>query len=340
MADILIEVIREYRFVWEQKTYQVGVSIGIVPITAESSSRTQLMHDADQACYAAKDLGRGRACVYSGSDSELGQRIGEKLQRKDIDDAIAGENFVLLYQPIVALDPERTRLHTRGEILLRMVDDTGKIIAPGAFLPSATRFGLMPQIDRWVIERVLTGYPHVFMQNPELVLGLNLSAPSLNDESLADFILGCFDHSVVKPEQICFEISEATLSHNFADASRLIERLRGQGCSVALDDFGTGLASFSALKTLEVDFVKIDGNLVRDINRDQVDRAMVESIHAMAGLLKIRTIAENVDDENLVASLREIGLDYAQGYYLGELVEFEQLGVDIRLHDGSVVQVN
>ncbi|MDJ0779989.1 MAG: EAL domain-containing protein [Gammaproteobacteria bacterium] len=340
VANILIDVIREYRFVWEQKTYQVGVSIGIVPITADSSSRTQLMHDADQACYAAKDLGRGRACVYSGSDDEPAQRAGDKFQRKDIDAALASESFRLLYQPIVALDPERTRLHTRGEILLRMIDDSGAVITPGAFLPLANRHGLMPQIDRWVIERVFSGYPHVFMQNPELVLSLNLSAPSLNDETLADFILQSFEQSVVKPEQICFEISEAAMSHNFASASRLIEQVRAQGCSVALDDFGSGLASFSALKNLEVDFVKIDGNLVRDIESDRVDRSMVESIHAMAQLLKIRTIAENVDDEAIVARLRKIGLDYAQGYYLGDLVELDQLGADIRSGLANEIQVN
>ena len=340
VAKILIDVVREFRFVWEQKTYQVGVSIGIVPITAESSSRTQLMHDADQACYAAKDLGRGRACVYSGNEARPDQRPGEKLQRKDIDAALASESFRLLYQPIVALDPERTRLHTRGEILLRMIDDSGAVITPGAFLPSATRYGLMPQIDRWVIERVFCGYPHVFMQNPELVLSLNLSAASLNDESLAEFILQWFDQTVVRPEQICFEISEASMSHNFASASRLIEQLRAQGCSVALDDFGSGLASFSVLKNLEVDFVKIDGNLVRDIESDRIDRSIVESIQTMAELLKIRTVAENVDDESIVARLREIGLDYAQGYYLGDLVELDQLGTDILSVTGSEIQVN
>ena len=141
VADMLINAIREYRFVWDQKTYQVGVSIGIVPIVPETTSRKQIMHDADQACYVAKDLGRGRAYTHTDVDAKRTLRLGEKLQRKDISDALASERFLLLYQPIIALDPEQTRLHTRGEILLRMLDDANNIITPGAFLPAAERFG-------------------------------------------------------------------------------------------------------------------------------------------------------------------------------------------------------
>jgi len=326
VAEMLIEVIREYRFVWDQKTYQVGVSIGIVPIVAESTSRKQIMHDADQACYVAKDLGRGRAYIHTEADEEPSQKLGEKLQRKDINDALVNQRFLLLYQPIIALDPEQTRLHTRAEILLRMLDDTDNVITPGAFLPAATRFGLMPQIDRWVIERVFTSYPHVFMQNPDLVLSLNLSAPSIADESLGEFILQMFDQTVVKPDQICFEISETTLSHNPASASQLIKCLQATGCSFALDDFGSGLASFSALKDLRMDFVKIDGNLIRDICSDEIDFAMVESINSMAHLLNIKTIAESVDSEASIEKLKSIGIDYAQGYYLGNLVQLDEIG--------------
>ena len=326
VAEMLIDVVREYRFIWDQKTYQVGVSIGIVPIVAESTSRKQLMHDADQACYVAKDLGRGRAYTHTEADSELTQRLGEKLQRKDISDALVSESFLLLYQPIIALDPEQTRLHTRAEVLLRMLDDENNVITPGAFLPAASRFGLMPQIDRWVIDRVFASYPHIFMQNPDLVLSLNLSAPSIADESLAEFIVQMFEQTVVKPHQVCFEISETTLNHNLANASRLIERLQAIGCSFAVDDFGSGLASFTVLKDLKMDFVKIDGNLIRDICIDEIDFAMVESINSMAHLLDIKTIAESVDGEAGIEKLKSIGIDYAQGYYLGNLVKLDDLG--------------
>ena len=340
VAEMLIGVVREYRFTWDQKTYQVGVSIGIVPITAESTTCKQLMHDADQACYAAKDKGRGRYHAHSKADSGLRLSPGEKLQRKDIQDSLANERFLLLYQPIIALDPEPTRLHTRAEILLRMLDEANNLITPGAFLPAAARYGLLPQIDRWVIDRVFGAYSHIFMQNPGLVLSLNLSAPSVADDTLLDFILMMFEKAVVKPQQICFEISESTLSHNLANASRLVKRLRAIGCSFALDNFGSGLASFAALKDLQLDFVKIDGNLIRDICTDEIDRTMVESINSMAHLLGIRTIAESVDGEATIEKLKSIGVDYAQGYYLGELTQLDKIGSADQDQSISEIQVN
>ncbi len=340
VADILISVVREFRFAWDKKTYQVGVSIGIVPITAESTTRKQLMHDADQACYVAKDKGRGCAHTHSEADSELTHKPGEKLQRKDISDALYSERFMLLYQPIIALDPEQTRLHSRAEVLLRMLDEDNNVIKPGAFLPAAARFGLMTQIDRWVIDRVFEAYPHIFMQNPGLVLSLNLSAPSIADDSLLEFILLMFEKTVVKPHQICFEISESTLSHNLANASRLVKELQAIGCSFALDNFGTGLASFAALKDLQLDFVKIDGHLIRDICSDEVDRTMVESINSMAHLLDIKTIAESVDGEATIEILKSIGIDYAQGYFLGDLVQLDKIGNATEDHRLSEFQVN
>ena len=335
VAEMLIDVIREYRFVWDQKIYQVGVSIGIVPINVDSTSRKQLMNDADQACYMAKDLGRGRAYVFTEVQefqAALEHRTGahgEKFKREDISEALDAERFLLLYQPIVALDADQTLLHTRAELLLRMLDADGNLVTPGAFMPAAGRYGLMPQIDRWVIERVFRTYPHVFMQNPDLVLSLNLSAASIAEEGFADYVLQMFDTSVVRPEQLCFEVAETVLSRNLADATRLISRLRDAGCSFALDDFGTGLASFAALKDLRVDFVKIDGDLIRDICSDEIDCAMVESINSMAQLLDIRTIAESVDGAAEVDKLKAIGVDYAQGYYLGELQRLDDIG-DIR----------
>jgi len=340
VAKMLIEAIREYRFVWDQKTYRVGVSIGIVSIRAESVSRKQLMHDADQACYVAKDLGRGCAYTHSEADATLASRLGEKLQRKDLDDALADERFLLLYQPIVALDSEQTLLHRRVEVLLRMLDEENQVITPGAFLPAASRFGLITQIDRWVIKRVLQAYAHVFMQNPDLVVGLNLSASSVADESLADHLAQLFGNSVVKPEQVCFEMSEASFSQNLANDSHLIERLHDMGCQVAIDNFGSGLANFSALKDLSLDFIKIDGQLIRDIGSDDVDLTMVTAINQMAHLLNIRTIAENLDNEQILARLRVMGIDYAQGFLLGDLQPLENLGSSIADYSGAEFLLN
>ena len=326
VAQMLIDAIREYRFVWDQKTYNVGVSIGIVPIRAESISLKQLMHDADQACYVAKDLGRGRSYTHNEADATLTSRLGEKLQRKDIDDALTDERFLLLCQPIISLNPDSDLPRARVEVLLRMLDDNNNVITPGAFLPAASRFGLMTQIDRWVINRVLRFYSHIFMQNPDLVVNLNLSASSIADESLADFILPLLDSTVVKPGQLCFEMSETSFNHNLANATQLIDRLQAVGCGFALDNFGSGLASFAALKDSHINFVKIDSHLIRDLCSDQVDLAMVEAIHAMARLLGIRTIAENVDSEAVIEKLNAIGIDYAQGYHLGDLLRLDDLG--------------
>jgi diguanylate cyclase (GGDEF)-like protein/PAS domain S-box-containing protein len=326
VAQILIDVIREYRFVWDDKTYQVGVSIGIVPITAESTSTAELMTHADQACYCAKDLGRGRAHVYDAKDAELAKQHGEILQISDLREALAREQFQLLYQPIISLDAAQSGMGTHAEVLLRMLDQAGNYILPGSFLPAADRFGLMQAIDRWVIGKVFKDYAHLFMQNPHLLLSLNLSANSIADDSLADYIVRMFDKSVVLPHQICFEVNETVVTNNLSNMGQLIDRLGGMGCKFALDNFGSGLSSFSFIKNLKIDYIKIDGNLVRDISEDAIDRAMVESINTMGHLLGIRTIAECADSESSIQALKSLGIDYAQGFYLGNPVSMDEFG--------------
>lgn len=323
VADVLINSIREYRFVWEDKSYQIGVSIGVVAITAEVGDKAELMGWADQACYAAKDLGRGCAYVFTEKDRHRGDQQPAVIDRGDLMLAIANEQFQLLYQPILTLDDETTGIHTRAEVLLRMLDADGEYIAAGAFIPAAIRYGLMKQIDRWVIKKLFEGYSHIFMQNPDLVLNLNLSAQSVGDDSLIDYVTHLFGKTVVSPHQICFELSETVLINNFTSAGILIEQLGKLGCAFALDDFGNGLSSFSYLKNTRVDFIKIDGTLIRDICDDKVDRSMVESINTMAHLMDIKTIAECADSEAVIQLLRELELDYAQGYYLGEPVSMD-----------------
>lgn len=323
VADALIDSIREYRFVWEDKSYQIGVSIGVVEITAEVEDKAELMSWADQACYAAKDLGRGCAYVFTEKDRRQGSQQPAAIHRSDLMQAIENEQFQLLYQPIWALDNESTGFHTRAEVLLRMLDADGGYIAAGAFIPAANRFGLMRQIDRWVIKKVFEGYSHIFMQNPGLVLNLNLSAQSVADDSLIDYVIKLFEKTVVSPHQICFEISETVLINNFTSAGILIEQLGRLGCAFALDDFGNGLSSFSYLKNIKIDFIKIDGILIRDICDDAVDRGMVDSINTMAHLMDIKTIAECADSESVIHQLKELELDYAQGYYLGEPVSMD-----------------
>ena len=326
VADILIDMIREYRFLWENKTYQVGVSIGIVQITADSTSTTELMADADLACYAAKDLGRGRAHIYDPKDAEPARQQSDFLQASDLRDAIINQQFCLLYQPIVPFNADQRQIRMRAEVLLRMIDQSGNHILPGAFLPAADRFGLTAQIDRWVIDKVFNGYAHLFMQNPNLVLNLNLSAQSVADEALGYFITQMFDKTVVSPHQICFEVNESILNNNLSAISQLTEQLRGIGCTFALDNFGSGLSNFSFLKNLKIDFIKIDGNLVRDISEDRVDHGIVESINSMAHLLGIKTIADSADGDAVMQKLKLLGIDYAQGDFLARPDLLDELG--------------
>ncbi len=320
VADILIDVIREYRFIWEDKTYQVGASIGVVAITPDIGDKTELMNRADQACYAAKDLGRGQAYVFSEKDLNRGAQGVSMIQRDDLEKAITGGRFQLLYQPILPLREVKTNLHTRAEVLLRLLGNDDVHVPPGAFIPAANRYGLMPQIDRWVIKKIFEDYAYVFIQNPDLVLSLNLAAQTMTDYSMVDYITKLFEQTVVSPHQICFEITEAVLINNFTSASVFIRQIGSYGCAITLDNFGSGLSSFSSLKNLKIDFIKIDGALIRDVLDDVVDRAMIESINNMAHLLGIKTVAEFVDSEAVIQELKKIGLDYCQGYYLSEPV--------------------
>ena len=341
VAEILIDAIREYRFIWEDKTYRIGVSIGVVAITPDVHDKTELMNQADQACYSAKDLGRGCAYIFTEKDLDRDAQQSVTMQRSDLQSAIADERFQLLYQPIVPLNDDNTGIHTRAEVLLRLLDSNEQHISPGAFIPAANRFGLMKQIDRWVVKKVFEDYSHIFMQNPDLVLNLNLSAQSVADDSLVDYINQQFEKTVISPHQICFEIAETVLINNFTNAGILVQRLGGLGCAFALDDFGSGLSSFSHFKNLKIDFIKIDGSLIRDITDDEIDYAMIESINNMGHLLGIKSIAECADSEPVIQALKKMGLDYAQGYYLGEPVSMDKFtNLKASFLNASNIQVN
>jgi diguanylate cyclase (GGDEF)-like protein/PAS domain S-box-containing protein len=324
VAEILIDSIRDYRFTWEDKTCKLGVSIGIVAITSESEEIMDLMKKADQACYAAKDLGRG--CAYVATDNAEIPNVppAEKLKREDMAYAIENGRFQLFYQPIVELNSEARSGLIRAEVLLRMIDLEGNDVKSGAFIPSAGRYGMMAQIDRWVISRLFNDYAHIFMQNPDLIMNVNLSAQAIADDMIIEFVLDQFHKNALSPKQICFEIGETTLTNHYARTSRFIGEMSQIGCSIALDDFGNGLSSFSYLKDTKVDFVKIDGALIRDVGMDIIDKAMVDSINTMCHLLGIRTIAKNTDSDLVVNTIKQLGIDYAQGYYLGNPVSMDE----------------
>jgi diguanylate cyclase (GGDEF)-like protein/PAS domain S-box-containing protein len=310
------KLISEYRFVWEGKNFSIGVSIGIVPIDRRTENLSQILSRADAACYLAKDSGRNRIHVHQPDDRELARRHGEMQWVSRIHDAFEDNRFHLVGQPIVPVQKEVDGIGL--EILLRLVNDEGHEVPPGAFLPAAERFNLAPSIDRWVIRtafRWLSRHPQLL---PRVWLfNINLSGQTVGDNTFMEMILAEAEAYDLPREKICLEITETAAVANLRQASTFITTLRKQGFRFALDDFGSGMSSFAYLKGLPVDFLKIDGNFVRDIVTDQVDHAMVEAINRVGQVMGIETIAEFVENDEIMKRLKDIGVDYAQGYALG-----------------------
>jgi len=317
VADSLRSTIEGFRFLWEDKSFKVGVSVGLVPISIESVDAASVLSAADTACYAAKEQGGNRVHVYRPGDEEVGRRHGEMRWVARINRALEEDRFELCYQPIVRSDGGRDD-GTHYELLLRMVSEDGTTVAPGSFLPAAERYNLAPRLDRWVIATAfdwLAAHPRHLERL--FVCSINLSGHSLGDETFRDFVLERFAGSCVRTEQICFEITETAAISNLAGATRFIRTLKRKGCRFALDDFGSGLSSFAYLKTLPVDYLKIDGVFVKDVERDPIDLALVRSINEIGQVMGKQTIAEFVENDAVLAHVREAGVDYVQGYGIG-----------------------
>ena len=317
VASALHKTIEDFRFFWQDKTFSIGVSMGLVPIDATSESITEVLSAADSACYAAKDAGRNRVHVYHVEDAELARRQGEMQWVARITRALEEERFHLYFQPIMPIEG-RTNQGEHYELLLRMEDESGEFALPGAFLPAAERYNLSGKLDRWVIRTAF----HCLTRNPSQLKGLglcaiNLSGQSLGDDEFLRFVVREFDESGIDPKKICFEVTETAAIANLSGATRFIQTLQGKHCRFALDDFGSGLSSFAYLKNLPVHFLKIDGVFVKDIVDDPIDFAMVKSINEIGQVMGKQTIAECVESAAILERLREIGVDYAQGYYVG-----------------------
>jgi len=316
IADSLLESLQDFRFGWKGGIFTVGVSIGLVPIAQAGETLASVFSAADSSCYAAKEKGRNRVHVYQAGDTMLVQRAGEMRWMPRIQQALADERFRLYYQPILPVGADR-RDGVQGEILLRMVDEMGRIVPSSVFLPAAERYGLMFALDRWVVRRSLEALSAISEAGGDVTFAINISGQSLGAVDFLGFVTDQIDATRVAPNRLCFEITETSAVSELAHALHLIDTLKGLGCRFALDDFGTGLSSFSYLKTLPVDYLKIDGGFVAGLAGDDIDQAMVEAVHHVGRMMGLQTIAEWVESQAILVKLREIGVDYGQGYALG-----------------------
>jgi diguanylate cyclase (GGDEF)-like protein/PAS domain S-box-containing protein len=316
-AETLRLAISEYKFVWEERNFRLGVSIGVVPITADNEDIAALLSAADSACAAAKEAGRNRIHSFQENDIDLMRRRREMQWAARINNALEEDRFELFRQTIQPLQSEETGAHY--EILLRMRDENGGIISPGLFIEAAERYGITPSIDRWVIRAALRWLVSEADERERLALcSINLSGQSLGDEKFLPFVIDQFQMSGIDASKICFEITETAAIASYSQANRFINALKELGCMFALDDFGTGLSSFGYLKHFPVDFLKIDGSFVKEILHDPIDREMVRSINEIGHLTGKKTIAEFAENEEIITMLRGMGIDYAQGYGVSE----------------------
>ena len=331
IAHRIHEAISSYRFTWQEKTFAVGVSIGLVPIAASTRGLAQLLSAADHACYMAKDKGRNRIQVYQADDAEVLRRADEMHWVVRLQETLEADRFRLYAQEIRPLSTALSEASGTGplifEVLVRMIDRDGRVLAPGSFIRAAERYGLMPSIDRWVLSHLLDRLEAELPALTERIdtCTVNLSAVSVSDESFLEFAKGELARRSLPPSMICFEITETAVVANLAQAERMIDELGRLGCRFALDDFGSGSSSYSKLRRLAVSFLKIDRIFIRDLVTNPLDRAMVDSINQMAHAHGIRTVAEGASNRALVERLVELGVDYVQGYWLGTPRPLEEL---------------
>jgi diguanylate cyclase (GGDEF)-like protein/PAS domain S-box-containing protein len=326
LAQALRDAINQYRFFWDNRTLAIGASIGVVPITSATEGVTTLLSTADAACYAAKDRGRNRVHVHHDGDPELARRHGEMECVARIQQALEGGRFELYFQPIVPVAPAGHK-GVQYELLLRMRGNDGEVIPAGAFLPAAERYHLAAKIDRWVVKAALDWLARRPRHLEELHLcSINLSGHSVDDPSFLDYVVCRLDETGIPAHKICFEITETAAIAQISGAMRFMDALKGRGCRFALDDFGSGLSSFAYLKSLPVDFLKIDGTFVKGIATDRTDLAIVKAMHELGRVMGKQTVAECVEDESVLARLREVGIDYAQGWALGAIRALDEVG--------------
>jgi diguanylate cyclase (GGDEF)-like protein/PAS domain S-box-containing protein len=326
IATDICNAVADYRFVWKDKIFNIGISIGLVEVSHVSGTVQDVMAAADSACYVAKQEGRGRVHIYSARDEVIARERGDIQWLRELQAALHEGTFELAVQPIISM----TRSAESGpavEILLRMPDGRGRDSDTADFLRPAERYQLMPQIDRWVVNAALAA-----IAGGEIRLAgnrscaINLSGQTIADESFLGFVVEALDRSGVAPSSICFEVTEKAILANVQQALRFIEVLHGIGCDFALDDFGSGMGAFASLKDLPIDYLKIDGKYTRNLQTDQVNQEMVSAMIKLARTLKFRVVAEQVEHQEDFDWLRDIGIDFVQGHFIERPVSLGAAG--------------
>ncbi len=322
IAEEIRDSIAAFEFLWGERLFRVSASIGVCAIDGSSESPESLMSAADAACYVAKDKGRNRVQLFfGGEDCTRKRKEMEWVPR--IEQALKDDRLELHYQKIVSLKESNRQTSAYMEVLLRLVDESGALVPPGAFFPSAERYNMMPAIDRWVVKRLLLDEPDCWMVPDDcgsencygaVHVGINLSGASINDDAFIAFLEETLNRTKVPHSSICFEVTETVAISNLVRATEVMRAFKEKGCRFALDDFGKGMSSFGYLRSLPVDYLKIDGALIKGIMDDDVACTMVEAINRIAYAMDIETIAEFVENDRLLKRLRAIGVDYAQGF--------------------------
>jgi len=314
IADDVCRSVGDHRFVWRDRIFNIGVSVGLVEISRESGTIEELLTAADSACYVAKKQGSGRVAVYSARDEALARHTGEIQWLQKLQSALKESRFQLFHQPIVPA------YGTNGggpamEVLVRLQDEDGHQVPPAEFVRAAERYRLMGLVDRWVVQTTLAALGRGAIPVPsDRCVAINVSGQTLADSQFLEFVVECLDSTGVAPSQVCFEISETAVVANLDHARRFVGVLHGMGCQFALDDFGSGMGSFSNLKSLPIDYLKIDGSFIRNLARDSVNQAMVTAMIKLARTLNFKVIAEQVEDSSALDAARRMGVDFVQGY--------------------------
>ncbi len=325
-AEQIRQHLENYEFEWNKIRHKVTASIAFVPLYKGLATPNRILSVADAACRVAKDKGGNRIHIYKPNDQDILKQRGNMVWLGRLKKAFEAGNFRLVAQPIHLLDPVAFKhpFH-HYEVLIRLFDENNQPISPDEFIPAAEYYSMMPRLDRWVVRKLLQSLQEVTQKVPRPVFAVNLSGQSLDEPDFLQFVLDEIKVAGISPAMLCFEITERVAIHNLELAQKFIGTLKDLGCSFSLDDFGTGVSSFGYLKSLPVDYLKIDGSFIKDIATDEVAEAMVRSVNQVGHLMGVKVIAEYVENEKIIQILREIGVDFGQGYGISKPIPLDEV---------------